>query len=391
MITATTGTRPVLHGLHRLGGWLDDRSVRDTTLLIDAGVAGGPMAAEVAEQLSAPGRRVHRVTLPDGGDIDSVLALGSRLRHTGLVVGVGGGSLLDQAKLAALVAADPKVAARLTVPQRSGLTVLPFEEGHSIPVVAVPTTVGTGAEVSAVACLRYTDAKRLVISPALRPAAAVLDPLATAGLPSHLLAEGVLEALFRAVSPYVGDHRDLPEADAALEVLAAQLVRLGDRVTGDLAAGRTATDADRQRIAVLSGWGHSPDLQRGRDPYAVKGWLVANELSSALGIRKMTAVAAILPRLWRAIGAGEGRLGSAARLDRMWTVVRSASGHDLPPDPSDGITALIGRWRIAHAIEADDTLLATVARQTVRRWGAGLPMLGGLGAAELRALLPTPA
>jgi hypothetical protein len=51
---------------------------------------------------------------------------GSSVRLAGaeLVVGLGGGSLLDQAKLATLAVAGPEVCARLTVPQRSGLIVL---------------------------------------------------------------------------------------------------------------------------------------------------------------------------------------------------------------------------------------------------------------------------
>jgi NADP-dependent alcohol dehydrogenase len=115
-------------------------------------------------------------------------------------------------------------------------------------------------------------------------------------------------------------------------------------------------------------------------------------MSSALGVRKMTAVAALLPHLWRAVLDGEPRLGSAPRLRRMWAGLRDAAppdrGRDLPEDPADGIAVLMDDWRVGRRLTADGPgRIEALAARTVRAWGAGLPMLGGLRAEDVRRLL----
>src|SRR5690606_41823186 len=102
---------------------------------------------------------------------------------------------------------------RRTDAQRSGTIILPVRVERRTQLLAIPTTLGTGTELSAVACLVYPEGKRIISGLCLRPDAAVLDPLATETLPVELVAEGTLEALFRTVSPHIGDHADLPEQD----------------------------------------------------------------------------------------------------------------------------------------------------------------------------------
>ncbi|MFD7028529.1 daptide-type RiPP biosynthesis dehydogenase [Streptomyces sp. NPDC059917] len=377
-----------LIGCDSLGAWFTGRPERRITVLVDEAVASAPVTATVRALLAGERYRTRVLELSGPGDLESVVDLADRLADAELVVGIGGGSLLDQAKLAALLRTNPDAYARLTVPQRSGLLVLGPHTAHGLPLVAVPTTVGTGTESSGVACLGYPgQGKRLVMGTALRPRAAVLDPAATATLDDELIAEGVLEALFRAVSPYVGDHGDLPTEDALVETIAERLVRLGHEVRDARRAGRPTDDRLRLEIAKLSALSHAEWAHLGRDLYAVKGWLIANELSSALGVRKMTAVAAILPHLWRAISAGESRLGSAVRLERLWSRLRATDPDALPADPAAGIEALVDSWGIDRGITAGPDRLAAIAGRTVRAWGAGLPMLGGLRTGEVYGLL----
>ncbi|MFB4424062.1 daptide-type RiPP biosynthesis dehydogenase [Streptomyces sp. QL37] len=354
-------------------------------LLVDGGVHGTEIHRRVADAL---GRRPYETLTSNGaGDLDDVLALGGRLEGAGLILALGGGSLLDRAKLASLAASGPETARHLTVPQRSGLIVLTRVPRRSMPLIAVPTTIGTGSETSAVACLAYPDAKRLVMGAALRPEFSVLDPLATVTLPRHLLVEGVLETFFRLVSPYVGDPADLPEPDARVEATAVRLLRLGDEIAEATREGGPATDEQRARSARLSARSHAQHLHDGRDPYAVKGWLIANELSTALGLRKMTAVAALLPPLWQAIDEGEERLGSARRLRRLWAVIRTGLGRSLPDRPAVGVASLIDAWGIERRVVADPEVTGAIAHRIVRAWGAGLPMLGGLGHPDVSRLL----
>ena len=355
-------------------------SETSTVLLVDARLTGSAIASLVSRALP-----VHEVIPLDGpGALESVVELAERLRHGPgrLVAAVGGGSLLDQAKLATALAADPGVLPRLTAPQRSGLLVLPGERARQLPLLAVPTTLGTGAEVSRVACLRTAQGKRLVAGRSLAPELAVLDPLATAGLPAELVVEGVLEALFRVAGVYVGDLHERPVEDALALTVAAQLLVLGYRAVSD-----GPDDQVRGAVARLSALTHSDWLQLDREPYALRGWYIANELSTALGVRKMTAVAALLPTLFRRTAAGDRRLGSAGRLERLWQGLRSAAPRPLPAEPSAGIAALLEHWSVETRLTAPPADLDAIAQRTVRAWGAGLPALGGLTRADVRAVL----
>ncbi|WP_328299928.1 iron-containing alcohol dehydrogenase [Streptomyces sp. NBC_00435] len=385
MNTCPDGPTRTLCGLERIAEMVAGR--RRTALLIDSGVVGSELVERIGSVLARAGARGSCTVLTGAGDLRGLDVLADALADAELVLGIGGGSLLDQAKLATLMRTNPDVRARITVPQRSGLVLLPPALVRGVPLVAVPTTLGTGSEVSGVVCLASPQGKRLVMGAGLRPQAAVLDPLATATLPGELLAEGVLEALFRVTSPYVGDLRDLPTEDALVEAVAERLVRLGHEVSRARRAGHRPDGRLRTDIARLSGHTHAEWLHFGREPYAVKGWLIANELSSALGVRKMTAVAALLPPLWRVIADGDERFGSARRLLRVWERLRTAGPVVLPADPARGMADLIDGWGIGRYVAAPARQLDCVARATVRAWGAGLPMLGELARGDVRALL----
>ncbi|MEU7162665.1 daptide-type RiPP biosynthesis dehydogenase [Streptomyces chrestomyceticus] len=386
----TGAATSVLHGCATFGRWLGRRAERRITVLVDSALKDSDIVTTARGLVESPGRQVDFVALTGAGDVQSVIALADRLADSELVIGIGGGSLLDQVKLATVARDDRDARTRLTVSQRSGLIFLPEFTGRKTPLVSIPTTLGTGTEVSGVACLAHPGGKRLVLGMALQPEVAVLDAAATATLPGELLAEGVLEALFRVVSPYIGDLRAAPTEDMLVEAVAERLVGLGHALAAVRSAdpsGVVADDALRLEIAKVSGFSHNAWLHHGREPYAVKGWLLANELSWTLRVRKMTAVAALLPPLWQAIADGESRLGSAARLRQMWERLRMVGPQRLPADPGAGVRALVDAWRIERRLTADTALLDTVAQRTVRAWGAGLPMLGGQGAGDVRRLL----
>ncbi|MET7337418.1 daptide-type RiPP biosynthesis dehydogenase [Nonomuraea sp. NPDC005650] len=370
-----------------LAPWLARSSRRRVTLLIDPGVLESEIVARVRRQVAKAGRGEQLVVLAGPGTLSGVLDLAERLSGVELVLGVGGGSLLDQAKLLALLHGSPSARARLTVPQRSGMVVLPPGTERSLGLVAVPTTLGTGAEISTAACLEYPQGKRLISGECLRPDIAVLDPVATDTLAPELVSEAVLEALFRLVSMYAGDHADLPTEDALTEALAVRLVTVGHAVRRARQVGTPVDRPLRAEIAKLSGLTHQEWVHLGRTAWGNKGWLIANEVSVALGVRKMRAIAAVLPPLWRAIAGGDERLGSARRLARLWSSIRAVDPAGLPGDPAGGVAALIDSWRVERRLTADDGALDAIAGRIVRAWGAGLPMLGGLTKNEVRELL----
>src|SRR5207248_3360885 len=110
-----------------------------------------------------------------------------------VLVGLGGGSNMDLAKITATVLAHgggPR--------DYVGDDKIP---GPVFPLVCVPTTAGTGSEVSAAAVLTDTDSQMKVgvLSNHLRPRVAIVDPLLTIGCPKRVTADSGIDALTHAV------------------------------------------------------------------------------------------------------------------------------------------------------------------------------------------------
>ena len=113
-------------------------------------------------------------------------------------VAVGGGSSIDTAKAANLYATYPaELLAYVNAPVGQGLPV----PGKLKPLVAVPTTAGTGSETTGVAIFDYTPlhAKTGIAHRALRPVLGVIDPNNTRGLPPYVAACAGLDVLSHAV------------------------------------------------------------------------------------------------------------------------------------------------------------------------------------------------
>jgi alcohol dehydrogenase class IV len=113
-----------------------------------------------------------------------------------VVVGIGGGSALDAAKLIALLFAHGGPLSRYY-----GENQVP---GPCVPVIALPTTAGTGSEVTPVAVVAdpAREVKVGISSPFLVPAAALVDPELTLGSPRSVTAFSGIDALVHAVESY---------------------------------------------------------------------------------------------------------------------------------------------------------------------------------------------
>lgn len=167
----------------------------------------------------------------------TVTQVASRLRAIeadGIVV-VGGGRVIDVAKLAALVAAGGGT------PEDYELPHAPLV-GRRFPVLAMPTSSGSGAEVSPFAFVRGPDGARPVVAHTadLAPDVAIVDPELTRTLPpTHTLAGGVL-ALAGLVEPCVVTEPNpfvAPWSERALLLLRDQLPRaLSDPFEGEARA-----------------------------------------------------------------------------------------------------------------------------------------------------------
>lgn len=138
-------------------------------------------------------------------------AAAARAAGCDVVLGIGGGSALDAAKAIAALAPQPNdVLDYLEVIGKGALLT-----AHPLPCVAVPTTAGTGSEVTRNAVLTSPEhgVKVSLRSPAMLPQAAVVDPELTLSLPPDVTAATGLDALAQLVEPFVSVKRQ-PLTDA---------------------------------------------------------------------------------------------------------------------------------------------------------------------------------
>jgi alcohol dehydrogenase class IV len=153
--------------------------------------------------LTAAGVAVTTVATATEPTIDAVTAATERARAAGCdcVVGFGGGSVLDAAKAVAALLANPgDLTDYLEVIGRARPLSTP-----SVPCVAMPTTAGTGSEVTRNAVLT-SSAHQLKVSlrgPHVLPRVAIVDPELTYGLPAAITAATGLDALTQLIEPYV--------------------------------------------------------------------------------------------------------------------------------------------------------------------------------------------
>ncbi len=137
-----------------------------------------------------------------------------REREADGVIGIGGGSTLDTAKFAAAIAYDGGEALDYFQGNRV------FPTAH-VPVITVPTTAGTGSEVTQVSVMSHGTEKKTINHPAFMPKAALVDPLLTRSVPPRTTMNTGLDALAHALEGYWSRNHQ-PISD----LMAVQAVRL---------------------------------------------------------------------------------------------------------------------------------------------------------------------
>ena len=122
------------------------------------------------------------------------------------IVAFGGGSSMDASKAIAVAVANPKPLRQLAG-YFKGLR-------NPVKIYAVPTTAGTGSEVTVAAVISDPDAQRklVIVDPRMVPRMAALDPTLMTGLPPHITAATGIDALTHAIEAFVG-HWATPYTD----------------------------------------------------------------------------------------------------------------------------------------------------------------------------------
>ncbi len=228
-------------GARRLGEIAKGLGVRHLFLVTDAGLIKAGLIEGALASLAEAGVAVtvFSEVLADPPEL-SVLAAVEAARSAGAdgVVGFGGGSSLDTAKLVALLVRTPQA-----LPEIYGIG---LARGPRLPLIQVPTTAGTGSEVTPISILTTPSSeKKGVVSPLLYPDVALLDSLLTLALPAHVTAMTGIDAMVHAIESYSTRLKRNPLSEA----LALKAIRLlYDNIRSVLANGQ---DADAREAMLL--------------------------------------------------------------------------------------------------------------------------------------------
>jgi 4-hydroxybutyrate dehydrogenase len=228
------------------------------------------------------------------------------------LIGFGGGSPIDLAKAVALLATHPGPLAQYAVIE-GGLARITDQVA---PLIAVPTTAGTGSEVGRAALMNLSDGRKLgLISPHLIPKRAVSDPELTLGLPARLTAATGMDALSHCIETFLSP-RDNPPAEAIALDGAGRIARSLERA---VANGQDRAAREDLMMGALEG---GLTFQKGLG--AVHG------LSHALGALKAPALhhgtlnAVLLPPVLR---FNAGHVGD--KYERLAAAMGLPPGTDL--------------------------------------------------------------
>ncbi len=168
-------------------------------IITDPGLVAAGLLEKIKEPLHAAG---IQFAVFDGVEPDPRIELVERsvqkARGEGvdIIIGFGGGSSLDIAKVTSVLLTNPGQIDRFI-----GIDLVP---NPGMPLILVPTTAGTGSEVTPIAILSDTKEKlkKGIVTSYLFPVAAIVDPKLTVGLPPAMTAFTGMDALTHAVEAY---------------------------------------------------------------------------------------------------------------------------------------------------------------------------------------------
>ncbi|WP_407333393.1 iron-containing alcohol dehydrogenase [Enterovibrio sp. 27052020O] len=230
--------------LNKLADVLTSLGCRRPLIVTDKTMVALGQASKVTSILSAAGMSstVFDDTIPEptdasiGAGVDTI-----RAGHYDSLVALGGGSVIDSTKAMAVLAKSGGKMRDYRFPR--------IVAEPAIPVVAIPTTAGTGSEVTRFTIITdaENDEKMLCVGPAFMPVAALVDAELTHTLPSRMTADTGIDALTHAIESYVsrkGNAFSDYHAKEAMRLIAPNLRRACNNgndieARGDLMLGAT--------------------------------------------------------------------------------------------------------------------------------------------------------
>lgn len=193
----------------RLGELMRDLGSRSVLLVTDQGVEAAGLLKAALKGFATCDVAVTVFTDVQADPPDSVIDAAVEFAHANEidgVVGLGGGSSMDVAKLVALLARSQE--------KLKDIYGIGNAQGPRLPLILVPTTAGTGSEVTPISIVTTgSNEKKGVVSPVLLPDWAVLDAELTLGLPMAVTAATGIDAMVHAIEALTSKRLKNPISD----------------------------------------------------------------------------------------------------------------------------------------------------------------------------------
>jgi alcohol dehydrogenase class IV len=246
LITYLTRIQFGAGALSCLANELEMLGARAPLIITDRGVVAAGLAARVTAML--PGQApIFDETPGNPTEAAMRLAAAAYVREAcDSIVAVGGGSSIDLAKAVALIVSHPEPLAQYAAILGGWARIT----AAMPPVIAIPTTAGTGSEVGRAALITLDDGRKLgFISPHLIPNVAICDPELTLGLPPLLTAATGMDAISHCIETFLSPRFNPPADAIALDGL-SRAVRWLPQAVSD---GANLTARSEMMMAALQG------------------------------------------------------------------------------------------------------------------------------------------
>jgi alcohol dehydrogenase class IV len=333
LITYLTTIRFASGAVGGLSDDLSDLKIARPLIVSDRGVQAAGLVDRLREAAPALGHAPLFVDVPTNPTEEAVEAALEVYRAHGCdgIVALGGGSPIDLAKGVALLATHPGPLEQYALI----LGGLPRITSAVAPVIAVPTTAGTGSEVGRGALITLADGRKLgFISAHLIPKRAVCDPDLTAKMPPFLTAATGMDALTHCFETYLSP-RDNPPAEAiALDGL-ERAFRFIERA---VARGSDAEARHEMLMASLMG---GLTFQKGLGAVHALAHPLGGHRGRALHHGTLNAV--LLPHVLRF---------NADAAPEKYAAIRKRLGLAEGTDLADAVHDLVGRIHLPRTLKA---------------------------------------
>jgi len=205
-------------GSVQLAKMTQDQGARKVLIVTDPGVLAAGLLEKALPQFKKLNIPVHifsDVRADPPVEVIEAAVQVAQENQIDCVVGFGGGSSMDVAKLVALLSLGNE--------QLADIYGIGNVKGPRLPLILVPTTAGTGSEATKSSVVTVSEReKKGVLSPYLLPDVALLDAELTLGLPAHVTAATGIDAMVHAIEAFTTRHLKNPMADC----LAKEALRL---------------------------------------------------------------------------------------------------------------------------------------------------------------------